>query len=384
MEQIFWNEYVQNRPGSNLYQLSEWKGIIETSYQHQTHYLCVRDRAWGRPERGRACAPARPPPQVHRESERSRITGVLPLVHIKHWLFGNHLVSIPYFDAGGVLADASATEHALIERAIELAGQLGATGVEMRQTQPLRCIEEELARSGQGRSDAAAYRDTGWYVSATTPRARLTLALPESPDALMRSFKSKLRSQIRKPTKEGLSVVTGRMELVDDFYHVFSHNMRDLGSPVHDKRLITEVLRGFVETAWIFVVYGNGIPLACSLCIGYKDVLANPWASSLRRYSHLAPNMLLYWAMLELGCQKGYRYFDFGRSRPGEGTYKFKQQWGAIAQPLHWYRLAANPADALAARSEKEKMRRAIEYWKKLPVAVTKALGPRIRKYISL
>jgi FemAB-related protein (PEP-CTERM system-associated) len=212
----------------------------------------------------------------------------------------------------------------------------------------------------------------------------LALPLPEDPEALMRSFKSKLRSQIRKPAKEGLKTVNGGMDLLEDFYRVFAQNMRDLGSPVHHKRLITAVLRGFPEAARLFIVYGNDTPLACGLCIGYREVLANPWASSLRRYSRLSPNMLLYWAMLEFACQAGYRYFDFGRSVPGEGTYRFKEQWGAIPQTLYWYKLSASPATALAGRSEKEKMKRAIEYWKKLPVSVTKVLGPQIRKYISL
>ena len=36
------------------------------------------------------------------------------------------------------------------------------------------------------------------------------------------------------------------------------------------------------------------------------------------------------------GFQK-YAFFDFGRSSEGEGTYKFKKQWGAKPTPLVWY-----------------------------------------------
>ncbi|MEZ5583585.1 MAG: GNAT family N-acetyltransferase [Candidatus Competibacteraceae bacterium] len=62
-----------------------------------------------------------------------------------------------------------------------------------------------------------------------------------------------------------------------------------------------------------------------------------PWASSLRKYNSLSPNMLLYWSVLEFACKKGYRIFDFGRSTPGEGTYRFKEQWGAKPVQLYWH-----------------------------------------------
>jgi hypothetical protein len=69
-------------------------------------------------------------------------------------------------------------------------------------------------------------------------KVRMILSLPDSSDALMKSFKSKLRSQIRRPVKDGLYSRIGSGELLDDFYFVFAKNMRDLGSPVHSRDLI--------------------------------------------------------------------------------------------------------------------------------------------------
>jgi len=112
--------------------------------------------------------------------------------------------------------------------------------------------------------------------------------------------------------------------------------MRDLGSPVHSKTLIQNVIEEFTDQFKIILVYKGNQPVACSIIVGFKDILQNPWASALRQYSRLSPNMLLYWAMLEHGCDTGYEYFDFGRSSPDEGTYKFKKQWGSKPKPLHW------------------------------------------------
>ena len=108
--------------------------------------------------------------------------------------------------------------------------------------------------------------------------------------------------------------------------------MRDLGSPVHSKRMIESVLEEYPEKSTVMIIYKDDKPVACGLVIGHRDILENPWASSLRNYSNLSPNMLLYWTMLEYACDNGYKKFDFGRSTPGEGTYKFKKQWGAKAQ----------------------------------------------------
>lgn len=94
--------------------------------------------------------------------------------------------------------------------------------------------------------------------------------------------------------------------------------------------------------------------------------------------------MLLYWAMLEYGCQQGYKRFDFGRSTVGEGTYRFKEQWGARPEPLFWYRFVHESHARDSLPIEGNNRRRAAEYWKRLPVSVTKVLGPRIRRYISL
>ena len=78
-------------------------------------------------------------------------------------------------------------------------------------------------------------------------KVRMVMELPESSDELMNSFKSKLRSQIRKPIKEGVETRIGQTELLDDFYHVFAINMKDLGSPVHSKRLFHNILKEFLR-----------------------------------------------------------------------------------------------------------------------------------------
>jgi hypothetical protein len=124
--------------------------------------------------------------------------------------------------------------------------------------------------------------------------------------------------------------------------------------------------------------------VAAALVVGLGEVLRNPWASSLRKFATLGPNMLLYLQLLQYACDHGYRVFDFGRSTPGEGTYKFKEQWGAVPAPLHWHCISLDGRPPTAERTGEVQLRMAARCWRKLPVGVTKIIGPRIRKHISL
>ncbi len=343
-----WDKYVYDHPGGELYHLFPWKTVIEKAYGHKTYYLAAVN-----------------------STSPNKLTGVLPLIHLKHFIFGNHLISIPFFDMGGILADNEETEKAFIAEAIKLGKSLNVETIELRHAHVHPCFAK------LNFSDSVA-------CTLKSHKVRMLLKLPESSEVLMKSFKSKLRSQINKPIKEGLESKIGGMELIDAFYKVFLINMRDLGSPVHAKKLIEKVLEQFQEHTRIVIVHKEKKPYAASLIFGFKNTLANPWSSSLRKFSRFSPNMLLYWTMLEYACDNGYQYFDFGRSTPEEGTYRFKQQWGSQPEPLHWIHIHLNGKPVNEKASEKSRFNIAIQCWQKLPVTVTGILGPMIRKNIGL
>lgn len=373
-----WDTYVYNHPHATLYHLFSWKNVIEKTYGHKTYYLMAvqsDDRSGSLVLQPSNLNNATNP--NNRDNPINPVVGILPLVHLKQFFFGNSLISIPFFDLGGVLADDVIVEKALLSEAIKLGQQLKVKTIELRHTQPLLWLNETNSINSTDPSNPITY-------ATKSHKVRMLLYLPESSESLMKSFKSKLRSQIRKPIKEGLDAKIGGLELLDDFYDVFSVNMRDLGSPVHSKKLMQNVLEECAGSAKIVVVYEGEEPVACSMIAGFKDTLENPWASALREYSRLSPNMLLYWAMLEYACDNGYKYFDFGRSSPNEGTYKFKEQWGAKATLLYWHYIPLNGQQLGEETSKKSKFEQAICYWQKIPVPITRIIGPMIRKQIGL
>ncbi len=381
-----WDEYVANSLAANPYHCYDWQQAIKDTYGHQTYAMA-------------AIGEQHPSsPQSLSQSTRD-IAGILPLVHINSYIFGNQLVSMPFFDHGGVLSDNQAVEKKLIDSAIEMGRKLKVRSIELRHLVKLTCLPHhegpsEIQSKDQATPTTFEYSQPPYLEgisakwSMQSHKVRLLMNLPSSSELLMKGFKSKLRSQINRPIKEGLIAIIGGIELIDDFYQVFCANMRDLGSPVHAKAFPRSVVQHFSEKAKIVVVYYGQKPIAASIMVGFKELMINPWASSLRQFSRFSANMLLYWTMLSYACDHGFKSFDFGRSTPDEGTYRFKTQWGAEPQNMYWYSIWLGnslPPITINTEGTMRKNRAIAELaWQRLPLSVTKWIGPLIRKYISL
>ena len=255
---------------------------------------------------------------------------------------------------------------ALIEKAIEIAKKEKAKFIEFRQSALIRSDNE-------GESNKLVVK---------SHKITLLLDLPRSSEELLKSFKAKLRSQIKKPVKEGCKFVVGGLDQLNNFYEVFATNMRDLGTPVNPKILFRNILERFPEESKIGVVLKDDRPVAAGFVIGFKEKLQIPWASSMQKFNSLSPNMLLYWGILEYACNKGYRVFDFGRSSPDEGTHKFKEQWNPKAIPLYWHYWIANGGEKPELNPDNPKFRAFIKIWQNLPLPLANKIGPRIVKYL--
>ena len=375
-DDLAWDRYVAGHPSANAYHASHWMRIIAGTYSHKVYALAAVST-----DDPSASKPA-----------ATDVKGILPLVHLKTPFVGNRLVSMPFFDHGGILADDEDCEKILLQAALALGRKLKVAHIELRHLEKITSLNDGRALSGRHEDSDPRPRER---LQASSPawslrshKVRLLMPLPDASETLMKSFKSKLRSQIKRPIKAGLTAVIGRAELLDAFYTVFCINMRDLGSPVHARALIRSALESSNDATRIAVVYKDHTPVAASLLVGFKDVMLNPWASSLRRYSKESPNMLLYWTMLAHAADHGYRFFDFGRSTPGEGTYRFKLQWGAEPHPMYWYTIWLNQNrstdEAPEASSPSAKRAAAVKLWQKLPVGISRVIGPSIRKHIDL
>lgn len=343
-----YDQYVSRHPEATPYHASAWLLATEKAYGHLVWVISVQ--------------------------KHGQLRGVLPLVEVRRPWGSGKLVSLPFCDLAGPLADETSIEETLRNAAVELARTNGLAGVDIR--------------SGGVALEVADVRDKD-----QAPKVRMLMPLPNSAEALFGTFKPKLRSQIRKAEKNGLTAeVRSDSSALDDFYQVFSSNMRRLGSPVHSRLWFEQLSHQFRERMLIGIVYLRECPVGAGIVLIQGKEACIPWASTVEQYNRLAPNMLLYWTLLARACEEGCQRFDFGRSTLGEGTFRFKKQWGARPHELIWSHWQVGPDDqaptgdhGLAYPTAVSRLRPMVEVlWSKLPLAFANWLGPKLRRYITL
>jgi FemAB-related protein (PEP-CTERM system-associated) len=329
-----WDDYVRSASGAGHCHLSAWGRVIERSYGHRPFYL--------------------------RASNNGSLKGILPMVLLGSRLFGKSLVSLPFLDDGGICADDHSTAVALHREALRL------------------CQDNHV-----GCLDLRHRESSGLDLRPHGSKVTFVLDLDSKSDAVWNRLDSKARNQIRKAGNNGLTVSWSGLEGLDDFYDVFAENMRDLGSPVHSRKFFATIFEEFPDTTRLILVHDGIQVIGGGVCLAFKDTVIVPWASSRREYLSKCPNNLLYWEAIRWSCEKGFRRFDFGRSSPGSGTYRFKKQWGAIEKSLSWEIWTKDADRGPMIESRDARFALMARAWKLLPVPVTRVCGPMLRKHIS-
>ena len=328
-----WERFVESVPDSTFCHLAGWREIMSDVMGHECLYLVASDEA-------------------------DRIRGVLPLVRVRSVL-GHYLVSVPFVNDGGPIGDEDAV-RALTDFAVAAARRTNAELLE------LRC-RRELVAAGI----VTSFRKVGVH-----------LPLPESVKELWtRTFNAKLRNQIRRPGKDGMTTRIGPDQLTP-FYRVFSRNMRDLGTPVLPAAFFERLVAVFGERVmFVTVQTAAGLPVAASCCLTWRGEMEVTWASSLREFNHVSPNMLLYATMMEEAVTRGVRVFNFGRSSPGAPTHRFKQQWGGTDVALPWA-FWSRGADVGTPSADSPALQLAVAVWRRLPLAIANRLGPILSRHL--
>jgi len=327
-----WDRFVRSQPGWTHFHLFGWRRVFESVFGHECFYFEARDEA-------------------------GSLVGVLPLVRVRSVLFGHYLVSVPFLNYGGPLGSAEAV-RALAASAEELARKDGVKLLELRSRQELPLD-----------------------MPVSHRKVTVVLDLPSGdPAKLMKSFDAKLRSQVRRPQKEGITVRFGS-DQVAPFFEVFARHMRDLGTPTQPKRLFETIAEVFPD-AWFGCAWLGDQPVAGGAGFVWGSEFEMTWASSLYSYNRLSPNMGLYWAFMERAVNEGLTIFNFGRCSPGAGTHRFKRQWGSRDEQLWWYQLTPAGEPAATPSPDDSAYSWGPRLWRRLPLGLATALGPRIVRSI--
>lgn len=327
-----WNHFVRSAAYGCPFHLTAWREVVESVFRHRPHYLMARSGG--------------------------RVVGVLPLFEICSPLVGHVLLSVPYGVYGGVLAGSEAARDALLDTARGLAGRLGVRHIELRHT-----------------------RETA--LDLPTKSLYATFVKPLAPDPIVNfeTIPRKQRRMIRQGMKHGIEGRRG-WEYLASFYEIFANASRRLGSPVYPIRLFEAIRDRFGKESQLLTIWHDGRMVAGVISFFYQDRVMPYYGGALAEAFALAVNDFMYWELMRESCLAGYRFFDFGRSRQGTGPYDFKRHWGFEPQPLAYQYVLVGSREIPDVSPSNPRLRPAMAVWKRLPLAVTKRVGPVLTRWL--
>lgn len=321
-----WNDFVLHHPEATFFHRSAWQEIIRDEFHHDTYFLYAEDE--------------------------TEIRGILPLAHVNSLLFGNALVGLPFAVYGGIIASDTETFVALEKKAQELACRLGVDHLEFRNI---------------------CQRHIDWPSQDLYVTFRKEI-LPEVEDNML-AIPRKQRAMIRKGIKNGL--VSTVDHNIERFFALYADNVHRHGTPAFSKRYFDTLLRVFGNDCEVLTVTGpDGLLLSSVLSFYFRDEVLPYYAGDNEYARHLAANDFKYWELMRRSCERGFKVFDFGRSKHDTGSYSFKKNWGFEPRPLHYEYCLYNRNDIPQNNPSNKKYRILIEAWRRMPLGLANWLGP--------
>jgi FemAB-related protein (PEP-CTERM system-associated) len=259
---------------------------------------------------------------------------------------------------GGICADDAESYSGLLMAGQSLAGRESVRYLEMRNG------TEPYASDLPGRS---------LYVTFTQD-------LSPGPDRLLADLPRDTRYMVRKSLKGGLEW-TEDLSL-GEFYEIYARSVHRLGTPVFPRGLFARLRTEFPQHSRIFGVRKGKTAIAGVLCLYFRDQVLPYYGGSLAEFAKDAPNNFMYWRLMEQSSREGYRIFDFGRSKRGTGSFQFKSSWSmqVIELPYRYHLVRAREVPQLSPVDSKFQL--AVAAWKRLPFSWSKALGPKVIRWV--
>lgn len=326
-----WDPYLRTRSEATLFHRMGWQRAAARTFGYRFRGLLVlRD---GRP------------------------AGALPLFQVPGFPTGRSLISTPLAVYGGVVADDAEAGGILRRAARAMGEQLGARYVELR---------------GGMRFDDLPVKDL--YVT-------FRREIGPDHDANFAAIPRKQRTSIRAGQKRGLTHRTGGAELLDVFYPIYSHSVRNLGTPVFPRRLFRALMEEHPDSSDILLVETDGRFVAAVLTF-YDGGQALPYyAGTLRGAHRYSASDSMYWALMRHAADRGCTVFDFGRSKRDTGAFHYKRHWGFEPTPLAYQYDLVRERAVPDLSPKNPRFSFAIQAWRLLPLPVAERIGPAIVRY---
>lgn len=189
-------------------------------------------------------------------------------------------------------------------------------------------------------------------------------------------FNANLRRKIRRSQKNGFTTIQGGIELLNDFYRIYSSHIRSLGSAPLTRRWFQNLIQQYNnDFCGIFLLIKEGAVAGAAFNLAYQGFYENCYFAVLKHHQRSYGSYALTHAMIEHARSIGASTYSFGRSTHNSGVHRFKQQWAIKDIRLTW----------LKYPNEKINIRQHIilnKIWKTLPIPFRKPLDNHISKWI--
>lgn len=334
-----WDTFVAAHPDATFFHRAAWRRVIEAAFGHRPHYLMAeRDGA---------------------------VVGVLPLVHLRSRLFGRALISVPFCVYGGPLAADAETYAALCQEAASRLASARAPAVELR-----LCTDPP-----------EGWLDPAEWVARPDLYVTFRKRISGDDEANLKAIPRKQRAMVRKGIAGGLRSNVG--DTVEGLWRIYAESVRNLGTPVfpqHYFRLLAETFRDSMD---VLTVHDGETAVAAVMNFYWRDEVLPYYGGGTAAARECHANDFMYWEVMRRAAARGYRLFDYGRSKLGTGSFAFKKNWGFEPAPLA-YRFHLAPGAAIPEHNPlNPKYRLFIAGWKRLPLPVANLLGPAIVRGIG-
>ena len=327
-----WEAFVQTCPDATFFHRFGWKQVIEQAFGHKTHFLIA--------EVG------------------GNVEGILPLAEIKSFAFGHSLASLPFCVYGGIAATSDQARDALDLAAQALAARLKVGHLEYRNLQP---------------------HHVEWHAKSIYVTFRKPILTSDEEN--MAAIPRKQRAMVRKGIKAGLQGVID--DHVDRFFQAYSTSVHRLGTPVFSKKYFSLLKEVFKDDCEVLAIVKDERLIAAVLSFYFRDEVLPYYGGGTSEAREVAGNDFMYWELMRHARSKGYRIFDFGRSKVGTGAYDFKRNWGFEPQPLYYEYQLHGAKSVPDTNPLNPKYQLFIKLWQKLPLWAANTLGPHIVKNLG-
>lgn len=328
-EEAEWDKFVRAHRQGTPFHLIAWKRCLEENFPFKAEYLVA--------------------------FEGSTIKGVLPLFLVDNWCVGKALVSTPVAPYGGALATTEDALIALRDELVRRAQQLGVQYAELR----------------------SVYAEQYMGFERVTRHVIYQGPLETSEEKLLESIPRKTRRIVRKSLEQ---TFTTRVETEnpEHFENLYCRNLRRLGTPPYPRGFMRSLLENFRGSVDIREVYLKGKLVSAVLNLYFGKTVLPSYGAADPAYNAQAPSTFMYYDLMRASARAGYQTYDFGKSKIESGSGHFKSHWGLQEVPAQYEMLRVRAKRLPNYTPTNPKYKWAIRMWQRLPLWVTRLLGPPI------